>query len=217
MAADLDLEFQRARMVDTQIAARGVKDPRVLAAMREVPRHLFVLADSRAHAYEDRPLAIGLGQTISQPFIVAAMTEALRPEPHHRVLEVGTGSGYQAAVLARLVSSVISIERHEALARQARAALDAAGIANVQVEVGDGSAGWPAGAPFDGIIVTAGAPDVPDTLKEQLGPGGRLVIPVGRGDHQVLTVVTRTADGFRAEAGESCVFVPLVGRYAWRG
>ncbi len=215
MAGDLDAAAQREIMVRTQIEARGVRDRRVLDAMREVPRHLFVLAGNEPYAYEDRPLAIGCGQTISQPFMVAVMTAALRPSPQDRVLEVGTGSGYQAAVLARLVRDVVSIERHEPLAARARAALAAAGVSNVRVVVGDGSEGLPAEAPFDGIIVTAAAPRVPDVLKEQLAEGGRLVIPVGGGDHQLLTVIIRHGTEFGMETGEACVFVPLLGRFGW--
>jgi protein-L-isoaspartate(D-aspartate) O-methyltransferase len=176
----MDLPDARERMVTTQLAGRGVRDPRVLGAMRDVPRHLFVPEAVARDAYEDRPLPIGEGQTISQPYMVAAMTAALAPGPADRVLEVGTGSGYQAAILARLARSVVTIERHPALAARARAAMDALGITNVRVVVGDGSNGYPDEAPYDRILVTAGAPAVPESLKEQLADGGRLVIPVGR-------------------------------------
>lgn len=216
MDGDLDFGALRELMVRTQIEARGVRHARVLQAMREVPRHLFVLAGNEPYAYEDRPLPIGCGQTISQPFMVAVMTASLDPSPTDRVLEVGTGSGYQAAVLARLVCEVVSIERHEPLALRARDALAAAGVTNVRVHIGDGSTGFPDAAPFDGIIVTAGAPAVPQVLKDQLADGGRLVIPVGGGDHQVLNVVTRRGKEFVTETGEACVFVPLLGRYGWR-
>ncbi|HSL20861.1 MAG TPA: protein-L-isoaspartate(D-aspartate) O-methyltransferase [Vicinamibacterales bacterium] len=211
----MDFDALRDRMVRTQIEARGIRDTRVLGAMREVPRHLFVCAGYEAAAYDDRPLPIGLGQTISQPFMVAAMTEALHPADGHRVLEVGTGSGYQAAVLGRLVREVITVERHEALAEQARKSLAAAGVENVRVVVGDGSEGLPDDAPFDGILVTAGAPTVPDSLKMQLSDGGRLVIPVGAADHQVVTAVTRYGNQFLTETGEACVFVPLLGKFGW--
>jgi protein-L-isoaspartate(D-aspartate) O-methyltransferase len=212
------MDFQAARewMVAVQIEARGVRDARVLAAMRAVPRHLFVLPGSEPYAYEDRPLAIGEGQTISQPLMVAIMTEALRPAPGHRVLEVGTGSGYQAAILAALVREVVSIERHESLAEQARSALSNAAVPNVRVVVGDGSEGLPAEAPFDGIIVTAGAPAVPDALKAQLADGGRLVIPVGPPHQQLLTLVTRRGSEFETESRDACAFVPLVGRFGWQ-
>ncbi len=212
----MDFEAARERMVATQIEARGVRDPRVLAAMRAVPRHLFVPPGSEEYAYEDRPLAIGEGQTISQPLMVAIMTEALRPAAEHRVLEVGTGSGYQAAILATLVRDVVSIERHEALAVHARRALAAASVTNVRIVVGDGSEGLPEGAPFDGIIVTAGAPSVPEPLKAQLADGGRLVIPVGPHHQQLLFIVTRRGTEFGMESGEACAFVPLVGRLGWR-
>lgn len=212
----MDFDALRERMVRTQIEARGIRDARVLAAMREVPRHQFVSAGYEASAYDDRPLPIGLGQTISQPFMVAAMTEALRPADDNRILEVGTGSGYQAAVLGRLARDVVTIERHEPLAEQARKALAAAGAVNVRVVVGDGSEGLPDEAPFDRILVTAGAPAVPDALKMQLAEGGRLVIPVGAADHQVVTALTRHGDQFVIETGEACVFVPLLGRFGWR-
>lgn len=215
MAATPDLDGLRQQMVRTQIVARGLRDERVLTAMCTVPRHLFVPPGQQALAYEDRPLPIGEGQTISQPFMVAVMTAALAPRPEARVLEVGTGSGYQAAVLAQLARDVVSIERHAPLADRARAALAATGISNVRVVVGDGSGGLPAEAPFDGILVTAGAPNVPDVLLEQLADGGRLVIPVGPPAHQVITIVTRHGDRYDRLSGEDCVFVPLIGRFGW--
>jgi len=215
MPGDLDYAALRDRMVRTQIVARGVRDARVLDAMHEVPRHLFVMPGNEPYAYDDRPLPIGEGQTISQPFMVAAMTVALKPSPADRILEVGTGSGYQAAVLGRLAREVVSVERHERLAARARATLAAAGATNVRVVVGDGSEGLASDAPFDGIIVTAGAPSVPQSLKEQLADGGRLVIPVGGGDHQLLTVITRHGGEFSTATGDACVFVPLLGRFGW--
>jgi protein-L-isoaspartate(D-aspartate) O-methyltransferase len=202
-------------MVIRQIAGRGVRSARVLDAMRAVERHLFVPPAAASEAYEDRPLPIGEGQTISQPYMVASMTEALDVTAEHRVLEIGTGSGYQTAILAMLAREVISMERHASLAERARAALDATHINNVTIIVGDGSAGHPSAAPYDRILVTAGAPVVPDTLKNQLSDGGRLVIPVGPSAFQRVTIVDRTADGFRVQEGDGCVFVPLVGRHGW--
>ena len=211
----MDLPDARERMVAAQVAGRGVRDPRVLAAMRDVPRHRFVPEAMAGDAYQDRPLPIGEGQTISQPYMVAAMTAALAPSAADRVLEVGTGSGYQAAILARLAGSVVTIERHPALAARAIATIEALGIANVRVVVGDGSNGYPAEAPYDRILVTAGAPAVPESSKAQLADGGRLVIPVGSEGLQHLIVVDRRADAFTTSEGEGCVFVPLIGEHGW--
>ncbi len=209
--AEADYATLRAEMVERQIRARGITHARVLAAMAAVPRHRFVPADSGAAAYDDRPLPIGEGQTISQPYMVAAMTAALDPSPDARVLEVGTGSGYQAAVLARLAREVITIERHARLAARAREVLSALGLANVRVMVGDGTLGYREAQPYEGIIVTAAAPHVPETLRAQLTIGGRLVIPVGSTGFQELIVETRQAAGFSREVREGCVFVPLIG------
>ena len=206
----------RVQMVERQIAQRGVRDARVLQALRDVPRHLFVPDDQRAHAYEDRALPIAHAQTISQPYIVAIMTELLGTQAHHRVLEIGTGSGYQTAILARLASEVISIERHGELAEVARRLFDELGVANVDIRVGDGTEGVPEAAPFDRIVVTAGAPAVPSLLKDQLAAGGRLVVPVGPHGYQHLTVVDRTSTGFEQREGDACVFVPLIGRHGWK-
>lgn len=200
---------ERHRMVDEQIAARGIRHPAVLDAMRTVPRHRFVPVDQRARAYEDAPLPIGLGQTISQPYIVAYMTEALEPEPWHRVLEIGTGSGYQAAVLAGLVREVYTIEIVPELASLADAALGAAGGANVRTRVGDGYAGWPEAAPFDRIIVTAAPEDIPQALIDQLAPDGLLIAPVGRGD-QVMTIVRKAPAGLVTRETLPVRFVPMV-------
>ena len=205
----------REAMVATQIERRGVRDRRVLEAMRSVLRHRFVDAHLEPFAYDDRPLPIGEGQTISQPYMVAVMTEALGVGADDRVLEIGTGSGYQTAVLAQLAREVISIERHAPLADRARGLLEDLAVDNVTVIVGDGSEGWPAGAPYDRILVTAGAPNVPETLRTQLAPGGRLVIPVGPSGLQHVTIIDRTPDGFRERLGDACVFVPLVGKHAW--
>ncbi|MCA1559140.1 MAG: protein-L-isoaspartate(D-aspartate) O-methyltransferase [Acidobacteria bacterium] len=202
-------------MVATQITARGMRDPGVSEAMQRVERHLFVPPDQRPHAYEDRPLPIGDGQTISQPYMVAVMTEALAPAADSLVLEIGTGSGYQSAVLAVLAAHVISIERHATLATRATANLEAAGVTNVEVLVGDGTEGYAPRAPYDRILVTAGAPAVPETLTSQLADGGRLVIPVGPHGLQRVTIIERRGGNVSRKEGESCVFVPLVGRHGW--
>ena len=207
----------RERMVDQQIKARGVVDPRVLAAMRKVPRHLFIPPHLWDQAYNDYPLPIGEDQTISQPYIVALMTELLEIRETDRVLEVGTGSGYQAAILAELAAAVLSIDRVGGLAEQARQVLDSLGYTNVQIRVGDGTLGWPEEMPFDAIIVTAGAPKVPRPLTEQLAPGGRLVIPVGDMWSQTLTCVRKTREGLKFEYHGGCRFVRLIGKYGWDG
>lgn len=211
-----EAEFARARqrMVDEQIAARGVRDPAVLAAFRKVPRHRFVPRDWRDQAYRDGPLPIGRGQTISQPYMVAVMTQLAEVRPGHKVLEVGTGSGYQAAILAELGADVYSVERIPELAERARALLEDLGY-RVQIKVADGSLGWPEEAPFDRIIVTAGAPRIPDPLVEQLAEDGRLVIPVDDGFSQILCVAHRTAGALRVEQHDRCAFVPLIGKYGW--
>jgi protein-L-isoaspartate(D-aspartate) O-methyltransferase len=208
-----EAELTRARraMVEEQIEARGVADPRVLEAMSTVPRHEFVPEEYRSLAYEDRPLPIGSGQTISQPYVVALMTELVAPEPGDRILEVGTGSGYQAAVAARLVAEVYSIELLPALARTAAERLRRLGVTNVSVRAGDGYLGWPERAPFDGILVTAGADHVPEPLIEQLALGGRMVIPVGEAaGEQVLRVLEKLPNGeVRTEDVLPVRFVPL--------
>jgi len=205
-----DRAAERAEMVERQIEPRGIHDPRVLAALRKVPRHLFVPDPQSAHAYEDRPLPIGEGQTISQPFIVAAMTELAAAGPDARVLEIGTGSGYQAAVLAELAREVYTIEIVEPLAARADALLRQLGYANVKTRAGDGYRGWPEAAPFDAIVVTAAPPRIPEPLKQQLKPGGRLVVPVGE-TMQKLVVVTRTDDGFSERTVLPVRFVPMTG------
>jgi protein-L-isoaspartate(D-aspartate) O-methyltransferase len=207
-------ESRRIQMVEHQIRARGVKSEPVLEAMKKVPRHLFVPREAEEEAYADRPLPIGCGQTISQPYMVAVMTEALRLEGQEKVLEVGTGSGYQAAVLAEIAHHVVTTERVPELAERARETLRELGYANIDVIVSDGSRGYPPSAPYDGIIVTAGAPDIPRVLAEQLADGGRLVIPVGNSYQQTLIRLTRR-DGEEIERLEGCVFVPLIGEYGW--
>ncbi len=200
----------REEMVRVQIERRGVRNRAVLDAMRTVPRHLFVPESLRRSAYEDHPLPIGHGQTISQPYIVAAMTEMLDPRPGDRVLEIGTGSGYQAAVLARLVQHVYSIEIVEPLGRQAQARLAELGFRNVTVRIGDGYEGWPEQAPFDKIMLTAAPPEVPQKLIDQLKPGGRLVAPVGTG-WQELVVIDKDANGqVRRRTEFPVMFVPMV-------
>jgi protein-L-isoaspartate(D-aspartate) O-methyltransferase len=212
-----DYPQARERMIETQLRARGIRDERVITAFAEVPRHAFVDAALAAEAYSDRPLPIGHGQTISQPYMVAIMTESLRPQPGDRVLEIGTGSGYQAAILSRLVRSVFTIERIQALVTRSREALDHLGITNVVQRVGDGSTGWRTHAPYDGIIVTAGAPGVPGALVEQLAEGGRLVIPSGSRASQVLRILTRRGAGVEEQESIGCVFVPLIGEAGWSG
>lgn len=202
-------------MIARQLLGRGILDKRVLQAMRTVPRHAFVPEAMREKAYEDGPLAIGQGQTISQPYMVALMSEMLELKGTERVLEVGTGSGYQAAILGLLARRVVSIERHEPLAQKAAAILGKLGIKNVVVQVGDGTMGAPDHAPFDAIIVTAGGPHVPDSLVDQLAVGGRLVCPVGPRDGQRIVRIRRTERGIIEEEGIRCAFVPLIGEEGW--
>jgi len=206
----------RKRMVAEQIAARGVRDPRLLAAMESVPRHCFIAAEDLDWAYTDGPLPIGHGQTISQPYIVALMTALLELEDTDRVLEVGTGSGYQAAVLGMLVSEVHTVELIPELAAQAERKLSDLGLANVYVHVGDGSLGWPKSAPYDGILVAAAAPSAPQPLLDQLVDGGRLVVPVGSRGYQKLEIWRRSGEKFDHLDGIPVAFVPLHGAHGWR-
>jgi protein-L-isoaspartate(D-aspartate) O-methyltransferase len=213
----IDFEDARERMVQQQVIRRGVDDPAVIAALRSVPREMFVAAGTQRHAYEDTPLAIGEGQTISQPYIVALMCAEARIRPEDRVLEVGTGSGYAAAVLGRLADRVVTVERHPRLAGEAEERLRRLGQDNVEVHVGDGSQGFPEAAPFDAILVAAGSPTVPEALKEQLAIGGRLVIPVGPESEQRLVRVTRSGpSAFQEEYLGGVRFVPLIGRQGWQ-
>ena len=205
----------RRRMVAVQIAARGVRHPRVLAALASIPRHWFVPARLAGAAHDDAPLPVGQGQTISQPFMVALMTAALEPRRTDRVLEIGTGSGYQTAVLAQLVRRVYTIERLPDLAQSARLRLSELGLANVEYRVGDGSLGWPDAAPFDGILVTAAAPGIPAPLIAQLAPGGRIAVPVGDLALQELVVGVLGPAGLVTRRAGGCRFVPLIGRHAF--
>lgn len=204
-------------MVEEQIRSRGITDLRVLTAMEEVPRERFVPPDSRGQAFADRALPIACGQTISQPYIVACMTAWLELQPRHRVLEIGTGSGYQTMVLARLAGEIHTVERVEALLTAAQSLLDSMGVRNVRYHVGDGSLGRQDFAPFDRIIVTAGSPRVPQALVEQLADGGRLIIPVGGEHEQTLTLIRRESGRIIENPRLGCRFVKLIGDQAWAG
>lgn len=214
---NLDNRSAKELMIREHLVGRGIGDPRVLSAMREVPRESFLLDDMQAFAYDDSPLPIAAGQTISQPYMVAFMIEALQLEGNERVLEVGTGSGYAAAVLSRCAAQVYTVERIAVLAQSARSRLEELGYANVTVHLGDGTLGWREQAPFEGIVVTAGAPEVPGALLQQLALGGRLVIPVGATQHlQNLVRVARVGeDEYRREALGPVRFVPLIGEQGW--
>ncbi len=206
---------RREEMVRRQLESRDIDDERVLDAFRKVPRHLFVPGRWHGDAYDDHPLSIGEGQTISQPYMVALMTQYLDLKGAEKVLEVGTGSGYQAAILAELCESVVTIERFGTLSVRAKETLDSLGYANITYRVGDGTCGVPEFAPYDGIIVTASSPDVPQPLIDQLAEGGLIVIPVGGGFSQDLFVVRRKGTGVRRESVCKCVFVPLVGKHGF--
>jgi protein-L-isoaspartate(D-aspartate) O-methyltransferase len=211
-----DTLIAKKNMVDEQLVRRGIKDQRVLNAFLEVPRHKFVEEYLKYKAYDDYPLSIGYGQTISQPYMVALMTEAINPQPAERILEIGTGSGYQAAILSRLCTAVYTIERISALASRARKALDDLGYFNVHIRLGDGTMGLPQDAPYDGIIVTAGAPHVPESLIGQLREDGRLIIPIGDEGIQDLKRIIRTKDGVKEESLGGCRFVKLIGKNGWQ-
>jgi protein-L-isoaspartate(D-aspartate) O-methyltransferase len=205
-----------AEMIETQLRRRGVSDAAVLAAMEAVPRHEFVPKESRDRAYDDLPLPIGGGQTISQPYIVAAMTAAIHVLPGERVLEIGTGCGYQAAVLSRLAKEVFTVERRPELALSAAERLALLGYSNVHVHCGDGTLGLPDFAPFDAILVAAAAPRIPGPLLAQLSEGGRMILPVGDTEHQELQLIEKRGDTLRKSALEGCRFVPLVGYHGWQ-
>jgi protein-L-isoaspartate(D-aspartate) O-methyltransferase len=202
-------------MVEEQLISRGVKDPRVIAAMKKIPRHLFVEEALQNQAYTDHPLPIGEKQTISQPYIVALMTEALELKGTEKILEIGAGSGYQTAVLAELAQKVFSIERIRSLAIKARKLLFELGYFNVEIKIFDGTYGWVEESPFDAIIVTAGGPDIPQPLLDQLAMGGRLVIPVGDAYVQDLIRLRKKEDGIHKEDLGGCRFVKLIGKYGW--
>lgn len=211
----IDFPKARLRMVEEQIIGRGIKDPGVIAAMKKVPRHLFVEEALQGQAYSDHPLPIGEKQTISQPYMVALMTEALRLEGREKVLEIGTGSGYQAAILAELAAKVFSIERIRSLAIRARKLIYELGYLNVEIKFSDGTSGWADESPFNAIVVTAGAPEVPQPLVDQLAMGGRLVVPVGDPHSQDLLRIIKTEEGMKNEDLGGCRFVKLIGRHGW--
>jgi protein-L-isoaspartate(D-aspartate) O-methyltransferase len=210
------LAHERTRMVEEQLRARGIRDPRVLAAMGKVPREEFISGEDLINAYGDHPLPIGAGQTVSQPYIVAAMVEALHLRPADRVLEVGTGTGYEAAILAELAAEIWTIERHEELASKAREILARLGYTNVHVIHGDGSLGLPERAPFDKVLVAAAAPQIPESLIAQLADGGRLVVPVGTRAEQQVHVVCKVGGEIVVTTHDLCRFVPLVGAEGWQ-
>jgi len=213
----MDFPKARLKMVEEQIVSRGIKDPRLIAAMKKIPRHLFVEEALQSQAYTDHPLPIGDKQTISQPYMVALMTEALLLTGRERILEVGTGSGYQTAILAELSEKVFSVERIRPLAIRARTLLYELGYFNVEIKIFDGTFGWMDESPFDAILVTAGSPDIPETLIDQLAVGGKLVIPVGDAFVQDLFRVTKTEGGVKKEDLGGCRFVKLIGKYGWEG
>lgn len=207
---------KRKQMVEEQLIPRGINNKDVLQSMLTVPRHCFVSKQFQALAYDDCPLPISAGQTISQPYIVALMAEALKPANTDRFLEIGTGSGYAAAVLSRIVAMVYTIERHEVLGKEAQARIKALQYDNIQVRIGDGTKGWPENSPFDGIIVSAGAPTIPQSLVDQLKPGGRIVVPVGDEVTQELLILHKKIDGDTAMENIGAVrFVPLIGDEGW--
>ncbi len=216
MASKAEFSDLRNLMVEEQLLGRGISDQRVISAMRSIPRHSFVPKREQASAYEDRPLPIGEGQTISQPYMVALMSQMLALQADEKVLEIGTGSGYQSAVLASLAQEIHSIEKVEVLAGQALSSLRELGIENVFISVGDGSLGWPQEAPYNAIIVTAAAPSVPQPLLEQLAPNGRLVLPVGSAHRQILQKWWPEGEGFLHEDFSPVAFVPLIGEHGWK-
>ena len=206
----------REMMVEEQLIPRGISDRRVLEVMRKVPRHVFIPTAGLENAYGDYPMPVGSGQTISQPYMVALMTQCLGLCGEEKVLEIGTGSGYQAAILAELAKEVYSVERHETLAKNAQAILGKFAYTGIKIKVGDGTEGWQEYAPFDGIVVTAGTPSIPAPLIEQLAEGGRLVAPVGGGFSQTLILARKQGGRITQEEICGCTFVPLIGKYGWK-
>jgi len=211
----MEYEILRKCMVEEQLIARGIKNKKVLDAFNKVERHKFVPEDSKMSAYADFPIPINEGQTISQPYIVALMTECLNLSPQDKVLEIGTGSGYQTAILAELAGEVYSIERFGVLAQKAQTLLSGLGYKNIKIKTGDGTLGWEEAAPFDKIIITAASPRVPPPLTEQLGENGKLILPLGESFSQVLTLVEKKKGELRPLNICGCVFVPLIGKYGW--
>jgi protein-L-isoaspartate(D-aspartate) O-methyltransferase len=209
------LATARDRMVAYQLRSRGIVDERVLEAFEATPRHRFIPPELAHEAYEDYPVPIGFGQTISQPYVVALMVQELSPQPHHRVLDVGAGSGYQTAILARLARHVYAVERIDALTRRARDLLESMNVRNVTIRTGDGTLGWPEEAPFDGIICGAGAPEVPAAWVDQLADGGRIVLPVGGSEVQALLAVERRREDLSRREFGDVRFVKLIGRHGW--
>ncbi len=213
----LNFEIARKKMVQEQIINRGITNPKIIDAFLKIPRHLFVQEAMAAQAYSDGPLPIGEKQTISQPYMVAYMTDLLNLSGNEQILEIGTGSGYQTAILASLVKRVSTIERIRSLAMQARKVLDSLHLLNINIKIGDGTLGWPEEGPFDAILVTAGAPAVPETVAAQLAPGGRLIIPVGDESSQTIIRIIKEKDGsLTRETGIGCRFVPLIGQEGWQ-
>lgn len=213
----MDFEILRNKMVRGQLIPRAINDKKVIAAFYKVPRHEFVGREHINISYADHPVSIGCNQTISQPFIVALMTQVLDLKGHERVLEIGTGSGYQTAILAETCKEVYSIERFRELSNKAIEVLNRLGYSNIKIKVGDGTEGWKEFSPFEGIIVTAAAPDIPQSLTEQLNDGGKMVIPIGGHFSQMLTLVEKSEDKILTKDICACVFVPLVGKHGWNG
>ena len=213
----MNYEILRKRMAEEQLIPRGIKNQRILDAFRKIERHKFIPEDLRSSSYADFPVPIGEGQTISQPYIVALMTECLSLTGQEKVLEIGTGSGYQTAILAELAKEVYSIERFERLAKSAEKIVNELGYTNIKIKVGDGTLGWEEEAPFDRIIITAASPRIPLPLTEQLKENGKLILPLGESFSQVLTLVEKKKDRLESIQVCGCVFVPLVGKYGWKG